>query len=113
MVEQYGIPYIVTLNSDVIDVVVFQSGGGFDTEPYIISTRLSDATEGRRPIRLPFRLTIHSSTLTYRTSETSGSFDRRGSEVDAEPVDVLSDIANEVVLTRLADHEPVRTDRPE
>ena len=45
LAEQYGFQYIVTLNSDFIDLVVSQSDGAFDAEPYIMSTRLTDATD--------------------------------------------------------------------
>lgn len=45
LAEQYRFQYIVTLNSDFIDLVEAQSDGAFDAEPYIMSTRLTDATE--------------------------------------------------------------------
>lgn len=44
LAEQHGFQYIVTLNSDFIDLVEAQSDGAFDAEPYIMSTRLTDAT---------------------------------------------------------------------
>jgi len=45
LADQHGFQYIVTLNSDDIESVEAQSDGAFDAEPYIISTRLTDATE--------------------------------------------------------------------
>lgn len=45
LAEQYGFQYIVTLNSDFLDLVTAQSDGAFDPAPYIISTRLTDATD--------------------------------------------------------------------
>lgn len=45
LAEQYGFQYVVTLNSDFIDLVESQSDGAFDAEPYILSTRLTDATD--------------------------------------------------------------------
>lgn len=45
LAEQYGFQYIVTLNSDFIDSVVSQSGGAFNADPYMMSTRLTDATD--------------------------------------------------------------------
>lgn len=45
LAEHHGFQYIVTLNSDDIESVEAQSDGAFDAEPYIISTRLTDATE--------------------------------------------------------------------
>jgi len=45
LAEQHGFQYIVTLNSDFIDLVETQSDGAFDAEPYIMSTRLTDATD--------------------------------------------------------------------
>ena len=35
----------MTLNSDFIDLVEAQSDGAFDAEPYIVSPRLTDATD--------------------------------------------------------------------
>lgn len=45
LAEAHGLQYIVALNSDFIDLVEAQSEGAFDAEPYIMSTRLTDATE--------------------------------------------------------------------
>lgn len=45
LAEQYGFQYVVTLNSDFIDLVETQSDGAFDAEPYVMSTRLTDATD--------------------------------------------------------------------
>jgi uncharacterized protein YydD (DUF2326 family) len=45
LAEQYGFQYVVTLNSDFIDLVEAQSDGAFNAEPYIVSTRLTDATD--------------------------------------------------------------------
>ena len=45
LAEQHGFQYIVTLNSDFIDLVEAQSDGAFDAEPYIMATRLTDATD--------------------------------------------------------------------
>jgi uncharacterized protein YydD (DUF2326 family) len=45
LAEQYGFQYIVTLNSDFVDLVEAQSDGAFDAEPYIVPTRLTDASE--------------------------------------------------------------------
>ena len=45
LAEEHGFQYIVTLNSDFLDSVQSQSEGAFDAEPYIMSTRLTDATE--------------------------------------------------------------------
>lgn len=45
LAEQYGFQYIVTLNSDFLDLVTAQSDGAFNAEPYIMSTRLTDATD--------------------------------------------------------------------
>lgn len=45
LAEAHGLQYIVALNSDFIDLVETQSEGAFDAEPYIMSTRLTDATE--------------------------------------------------------------------
>ncbi|MEL5990248.1 ABC-three component system protein [Microbacterium phosphatis] len=45
LAERHGFQYIVTLNSDFIDLVETQSDGAFDAEPYIMSTRLTDATD--------------------------------------------------------------------
>ena len=45
LAEQHGFQYIVTLNSDFIDLVESQSDGAFDAEPYILATRLTDATD--------------------------------------------------------------------
>lgn len=45
LAEAHGFQYLVTLNSDFVDLVETQSEGAFDAEPYIMSTRLTDATE--------------------------------------------------------------------
>jgi uncharacterized protein YydD (DUF2326 family) len=45
LAEQHGFQYIVTINSDFLDLVEAQSDGAFDAEPYIVSTRLTDATD--------------------------------------------------------------------
>lgn len=45
LAKQHGFQYIVTLNSDVIDLVEAQSDGAFDAGPYIMPTRLTDASE--------------------------------------------------------------------
>ena len=45
LAEQHSFQYIVTLNSDFIDLVEAQSDGAFDAGPYIMSTRLTDATD--------------------------------------------------------------------
>ncbi|WP_213282428.1 ABC-three component system protein [Cellulomonas hominis] len=45
LAEQHGFQYVVTLNSDFIDLVEAQSDGAFDAEPYIMSTRLTDETD--------------------------------------------------------------------
>ncbi|GAB3158347.1 hypothetical protein GCM10027059_02930 [Myceligenerans halotolerans] len=45
LAEQHGFQYVVTLNSDFIDLVETQSDGAFDAGPYIMSTRLTDATD--------------------------------------------------------------------
>lgn len=45
LAEQHSFQYIVTLNSDFIDLVEAQSDGAFDAEPYIMSTRLTDETD--------------------------------------------------------------------
>lgn len=45
LAEEYGFQYIVTLNSDFLDLVVAQSDGAFDAAPYIMSTRLTDASD--------------------------------------------------------------------
>lgn len=45
LAERHGFQYIVALNSDFIDLVETQSDGAFDAEPYIMSTRLTDATD--------------------------------------------------------------------
>lgn len=45
LAEQYGFQYVVTLNSDFIDLVESQSDGAFDAEPYIMSSRLTDASD--------------------------------------------------------------------
>ena len=45
LAERYGFQYIVTLNSDFLDSVTAQSDGAFDPDPYILSTRLTDATD--------------------------------------------------------------------
>lgn len=44
LAERHEFQYVVTMNSDFIDLVVSQSDGAFDPEPYIMSTRLTDAT---------------------------------------------------------------------
>jgi len=45
LAEQHGFQYVVTLNSDFINLVEAQSDGAFDAEPYIMSTRLTDETD--------------------------------------------------------------------
>lgn len=45
LAEEYGLQYIVTLNSDFLESVEAQSDGAFDAEPYILETRLTDVTE--------------------------------------------------------------------
>lgn len=45
LAEQHGFQYIVTLNSDFLESVVAQSDGALDPEPYMLETRLTDATE--------------------------------------------------------------------
>ncbi|RNI25083.1 DUF2326 domain-containing protein [Flexivirga caeni] len=45
LAEQYGFQYVVTLNSDFLELVTAQSDGAFDADPYIMSTRLTDATD--------------------------------------------------------------------
>lgn len=45
LAEQHGFQYIVTLNSDDLESVESQSEGAFDAAPYIMSTRLTDATQ--------------------------------------------------------------------
>lgn len=45
LAEQFDFQYIVTLNSDFLDSVTTQSDGAFDPDPYIVSTRLTDATD--------------------------------------------------------------------
>lgn len=35
----------MTLNSDFLDLVTVQSDGAFDPDPYIVATRLTDATD--------------------------------------------------------------------
>lgn len=45
LAEQHNYQYIVTLNSDFIDLVESQSDGAFDAESYILPTRLTDATD--------------------------------------------------------------------
>ncbi|WP_371606284.1 DUF2326 domain-containing protein [Streptomyces sp. NBC_01213] len=42
LAEQYGFQYIVTVNSDFLASVEAQSDGAFDSEPYILNTRLTD-----------------------------------------------------------------------
>lgn len=45
LAEQYGFQYVVTLNSDFLNLVETQSDGAFDAEPYIMRARLTDATD--------------------------------------------------------------------
>lgn len=45
LARQHGFQYIITLNSDFLDLVTAQSDGAFDPAPYLISTRLTDATD--------------------------------------------------------------------
>lgn len=45
LAEQHSFQYIVTLNSDFIDLVEAQSDGAFDAGSYIMTTRLTDATD--------------------------------------------------------------------
>lgn len=45
LAEEYGFQYVVTLNSDFLDLVTAQSDGAFDAGPYIMTTRLTDATD--------------------------------------------------------------------
>lgn len=45
LADELKFQYIVTMNSDTLDLVESQSGGAFDAEPYILETRLTDATE--------------------------------------------------------------------
>lgn len=45
LAKQYDFQYIVTLNSDFIGLVETQSDGAFDAEPFIMATRLTDATD--------------------------------------------------------------------
>ncbi|MEX2374538.1 MAG: ABC-three component system protein [Dehalococcoidia bacterium] len=45
LAEESSFQYLVTLNSDTLDLVESQSDGAFDAEPYILDTRLTDATE--------------------------------------------------------------------
>ncbi len=44
LAELYGFQYVVTMNSDALDAVVSQSEGAFDSDPYLLPTRLTDAT---------------------------------------------------------------------
>lgn len=45
LAEQHSFQYIVTLNSDFIDLVEAQSDGAFDAGSYIMTTRLTDASD--------------------------------------------------------------------
>ena len=45
LADELNFQYIVTLNSDTLDLVESQSDGAFDAAPYILETRLTDATE--------------------------------------------------------------------
>lgn len=45
LAETHGFQYLVTLNSDFLASVVAQSDGAFDPAPYMLETRLTDATE--------------------------------------------------------------------
>ena len=45
LADQNNFQYIVTLNSDFIDLVEKQSGGAFDANPYKMSRHLTDASE--------------------------------------------------------------------
>lgn len=45
LAEEHGFQYIVTLNSDFLTSVETQSDGAFDAKPYMLNTRLTDATE--------------------------------------------------------------------
>ncbi|WP_431245315.1 ABC-three component system protein [Leifsonia xyli] len=44
LAEEHGFQYVVTLNSDFLSLVEVQSEGAFDADPYILDTRLTDAT---------------------------------------------------------------------
>ncbi len=44
LADQHGFQYIVTLNSDFLESVELQSDGAFDSAPYVLETRLTDAT---------------------------------------------------------------------
>ncbi|WP_374761179.1 DUF2326 domain-containing protein [Nesterenkonia flava] len=45
LADEHGFQYIVTLNSDSLELVEAQSDGAFDPEPHLLSTRLTDETE--------------------------------------------------------------------
>lgn len=45
LAEAHGFQYIVTMNSDFLDLVVEQSDKAFDPTPYTLSPRLTDSSE--------------------------------------------------------------------
>lgn len=45
LAEEHEFQYIVTLNSDFLASIESQSEGAFDSEPYILGTRLTDETD--------------------------------------------------------------------
>lgn len=45
LADELNFQYIVTLNSDTLNLVESQSDGAFDADPYILETRLTDATD--------------------------------------------------------------------
>lgn len=48
LAETHGFQYIVSMNSDALEAALVESGNAFDAKPYLLETRLSDASEDLR-----------------------------------------------------------------